>query len=183
MLLSQRSNLLIRAAKMVDDAVVGVEILEQWQRLKVHGMSLQRYLEPEKLELLRRKVESSTSILLKTMPRWLINKVRFKEQQDKGNKRGSAIVITVSNEIKAKRLIANGLQLGGAIKKVKRYWDARPGSVCMKYCRISHKRQGSCGDRPEKCLICASAHPASKHQCGVNGCSKGRGKLCVHVVA
>lgn len=32
-LLLQQSNLLIRAAKTVDDAVVGVEILEQWQRL------------------------------------------------------------------------------------------------------------------------------------------------------
>ena len=33
------SNVLIRAAKTVDAAIVGVEILEHWQRLKVHGMS------------------------------------------------------------------------------------------------------------------------------------------------
>lgn len=76
---------------------MGVEILEQWQRLKVHGMLLERYLGPRKLELLRREVESSTGISLKTMPRWLINEDRLKEQQDKGGKRGSAIVITVSN--------------------------------------------------------------------------------------
>ena len=120
-LLSQRSNMLIRAAKRVDDAVVGVEILEQWQRLKVHGMSLERYLGPGKLELLRREVESSTGIPLKTMPRWLINEDRLKEQQDKGNKQRSAIVITVSNEIEAKRFIASGLQFGGAIKRVEKY--------------------------------------------------------------
>lgn len=37
MLLPQQSNLLIRAAKSVDQAVTGVEILEHWQRLKVLG--------------------------------------------------------------------------------------------------------------------------------------------------
>lgn len=65
MLLPQWSNLLIRAAKMVDDMIVGVEILEQWQRLKVHEMSLERYLGSGKLELLKREVESSTEIPLK----------------------------------------------------------------------------------------------------------------------
>ena len=69
MLLPKQSNLLIRAAKAVDDAIVGVEVLEQWQRVKVHGMSLERYLRPSKMELLKREVESSTGILLKTMPR------------------------------------------------------------------------------------------------------------------
>lgn len=43
------------------------------------------------------------------MPRWLINEDRLKEQQDKGNKQGSSIVITVSNKIGTKRLIASGL--------------------------------------------------------------------------
>lgn len=64
MLLPHRSNLLIRATKTVDNAVIGVEILEQWQRLKVHGMSLERYLEPGKMELLRREVASSAGILI-----------------------------------------------------------------------------------------------------------------------
>ena len=48
MLLPQRSNLLIRVAKSVDDTVVGVEVLEHWQRLKVHGMPLARYLGVDK---------------------------------------------------------------------------------------------------------------------------------------
>lgn len=183
MLLPQRSNLLIRAAKTVDDAVVGVEVLERWQRLKVHGMSLERYLGPGKMELLKREVESSTGIPLKATPRWLVNEDRLKEQQETNNKRGSAIVITVSNENVAKQLMASGLRFGGAVKKVEKFWDAGPGSVCMRCCGIGHERLGSCGDRPEKCVMCAGEHQAREHQCGVNGCSKGTGKLCVHVVA
>ncbi len=53
LIIPRLSNLLIRAAKTVDSAVVGVEILEHWQRLKVHGMSLERYLGDGKMELLK----------------------------------------------------------------------------------------------------------------------------------
>ena len=71
MLLLQRANLLIRAAKTVDNAVIRAEVLEQWQRLKVHGMSLEIYLGLGKRELLRREVESLTGIPLKAIPHWL----------------------------------------------------------------------------------------------------------------
>ena len=158
MLLPQRSNLLIRAAKSVDNALIGVKVLEQWQRLNVHGMLLERYLGLEKMELLRREVESSTGISLKTMPCWLINKNRLREEQEINNKRGSAIVITVSNENEAKQLVASGLRFGGSIKRVEKFWDAGPGSVCMKCCGIGHERLGNCGNRLEKCVICAGDH-------------------------
>ena len=92
-------------------------------------------------------------------------------------------MITVSNEIEAKRLLANGLCFGGAVKKVEKYWEAGLRLVCIRCCGIGHERQGSYEDRPERCVMCAGAHPASEHQCGVNGCNKGIGKLCIHIVA
>lgn len=61
-------------------------------------MPLARYLEPGKLELVKRKVESSTGIWLKTVPQWLISKKWFKEQQKVSNNQGSVLVITVSNK-------------------------------------------------------------------------------------
>ncbi len=183
MLVPSRSNLLIRAAKSVDEAVVGVEVLEQWQCLKVHGMLLERYLEPGKMELLKREVESLTGIPLKATPRWLINEDRLKEQQVTSNKCGSAIVITISNENVAKQLMASGLRFGGAIKKVEKFWEAGPGSVCLRYCEIGHERLERCGDRPKKCVMCAGDHQVNEHQYGVSKCKKGKGKLCIHVVA
>ena len=101
MLLFQRSNLLIQAVKTVDDAVVGIEVLDQSQRLKVHGMLLERYFRPRKIGLLKREIESS-DILLQTTPHWLINENRLKKQQETNNKHGSAIVITLSNKNVAK---------------------------------------------------------------------------------
>lgn len=143
-------------------------------------MSLDRYL---KLELLKREVECSIGFQLRTMPRWLINEYCLKEQQEKESKRGSAIVITASNKIEEKRLLANSLRFGGAIKKVENYWEAGPGSVCIRCCGIGHKRQASCKDRLEECVICAGAHLASEHQCGINRCNKRKSKLYIHIVA
>lgn len=49
--LSQKSNLSIQTAKMVDDEVIKEKITEHWQRLKGHGMSLARYFELNKIDL------------------------------------------------------------------------------------------------------------------------------------
>ena len=48
LLIPRLSNVLIRAAKTVDEAIMGVEILEHWQRFKVHGMLLDQYLGKKK---------------------------------------------------------------------------------------------------------------------------------------
>ena len=69
MLFSQQSNLLIQVAKIVNDVVVRVETLKQWQCLKVYNMLLESYLIQEKIRFLKKKVESLTSILRQATPR------------------------------------------------------------------------------------------------------------------
>lgn len=81
---------------------MGIEVLENLQRLKVHGMPLERYLGEGKMELLKKEVESATGIELKTLPRWLISESRLREQQEVSNQWGSAIVITVGSESEGK---------------------------------------------------------------------------------
>lgn len=98
------------------------------------------------------------------------------------NKRGSAIVITISSKYEAKQFIANRLHFGGAVKKVKKCWDAGPELVCLKYYRISHKGLNNCRNGLKKCVMCTRAHPASEHQYKVNGCNKRKGKLYVHII-
>ena len=179
----QLSNVLIRVAKTMDVAIIGVEILEHWQRLKVHRMSQERYLGEGSMELLKQEVEFSTGIQLKVLPCWLINKSRLREQQETGNKRGSVIVMIVKGETEAKQLCASGLRFGGVVRVVERYWEAGPSSVCMKCCGIGHERMENYGDWPPKCVICAGPHKVEDHYCGVTDCNKGKGKICVHVTA
>lgn len=71
--------------------------------------------------LLKREIESSTCILVQTTPHWLIYDKRLKEQQEINNKRGLAIVITVSNKFGVKQLMANSLQFGETVKKVEKF--------------------------------------------------------------
>ena len=75
----------------------------------------------------------------------LISESCLREQQEAGN-RGSAIVITIKGEAETKNLCVSGLRFGGVVRMVKRYWKARPSSVCMRCCGIRHERMGSCGD-------------------------------------
>ena len=181
-LLRDHSTMLIRAAKSIDGGVIGIETLERWHRLKVHGMPLMRYLGEGKMELLCREIESSTGIKLKTLPRWLISEARLEERLETGNGKGSAIVITVGNEAEASKLCSKGLRFGGAPKVVEKYWEAGPGSVCMTCSGIGHDRLGGCKERPEQCVICAGAHKTENHRCGVTGCAAKKGKICIHVV-
>lgn len=84
-------------------------------------MFLERYLGAGKIELLKQEVKPSTKIKLKAHPRWLIFENRLREQQKSGNKRGSAIVITVKGETEAKKLYAFGLRFGRLVKVIEKY--------------------------------------------------------------
>lgn len=137
-LVREYSNVLIRAAKSLDKSVIGVEGLERWQRLKVHGMPLGRYFGEGKIELLSRKIESSTGIKLKTKPRWLINEAQLEERMKSDNGRGSAIVITVGNSTEASQLCFKRLRFGGVLKVVEKYWEVGPSSICISCAGIGH---------------------------------------------
>lgn len=84
-LLNVQKNIFIWAAKIVDALVIGVETLEHWQCLKVHGMLLDSYLKDGRIEILKKEVELLTKIQLKTVSQWLIYKNRLKKRQKLGN--------------------------------------------------------------------------------------------------
>ncbi len=90
-------------------------------------------------------------------------------------------MITVKGEAEAKKLCASGLQFGGAVKVVERYWDVGPGLVCMTCCGIGHQRMEICGSQPQKCIIYVGPHKMEDHQCRIARCQKGKGKICIHV--
>ena len=92
------------------------------------------------------------------MPRWLVKKNRLKKQQEAKNKQWSAIIIIVSNNSKAKKLYANGFCFRGVVKVEEKYWKAKQGLVCIRYCKIEHKRQGNYSDKRERCLLWAEPH-------------------------
>lgn len=93
-------------------------------------MSLKKYLDKKSMELLKYKVEFSIGIKLKSFSRQVINKDQLRKQQ-KTRKQRSAIVIIVKGKVEVKKLCALDLQFRGAIKRVEKYWDTKPGMVGM----------------------------------------------------
>lgn len=59
-LFKTRTNILIQAAKTINQAVINV--LERWHWLKIHRILLDKYLGKRKIELFKQKVESSIRI-------------------------------------------------------------------------------------------------------------------------
>lgn len=112
--------------------------------------------------LLKRKVESSTGIQLKSLPRWLINEDQLREQQHDG-KKGSATVFKIKGQTEAKHLYVSGLRFGAITRVAERYWEPEPSSVCMTCCGIGHERMENCGNRPSQCRICVGPYKVENH--------------------
>ena len=53
----------------------------------------------------------------------------------------------------------------------------------MTCCGIGHEQMRNYGNRVVKYIICSGAHKVEEHQCGIIGCTKGRGKIYSHVKA
>lgn len=163
-LISNYSNIIIRAAKAIDGGMIRVEALERWERLKVHGMSLARYLGERKMEILCQEIESSMGIQLKTVPCWLISVGRLEERLKSGTRRRSAIVSTMGTSEEAAKLCSKRLRFGGAVKVVEKYWEAGPRLVCMSYVGVRHDCLGKCKERSVQCVIFADTHKAEDHK-------------------
>ena len=87
----------------------------------------------------------------------------------------------VEGETKAKKLYALGLHFEGLIRVVEKYWEARPSLVYMTCCGIGHEWMGGYENQPAKCIICTEAYKFEKHQYGVTGCTKNRGKVYLYI--
>ena len=65
MILPIYKDSLIRAVKKVDEKVTGIQGVEQWHRLRIHELSMNRYYEAEGMKLLRKEIEINAEIQLK----------------------------------------------------------------------------------------------------------------------
>lgn len=89
--------------------------------------------------------------------------------------------LLVKRESKAKHIYASRLQFRGVVKAVEKYWEVGPSLVCMTCCSISHDRIKNCRNRPLQCIIFTGTHKVKEHCCGVTGCNKRKGEVCVNI--
>ena len=85
--------------------MISVELLEQWYRVKVHGVPIRRYLICG-LALARKEIELGTGYQLKRNPTWLW----ISKELHNSNQKSSTIVITVGSLEEVRRLLINGIR-------------------------------------------------------------------------
>jgi hypothetical protein len=171
------NDMLIAAVREVDIAVISVEISEQWQRIKVHGVPIRRYMNSSHgLEMAREEIEYETAYKLKRDPTWLKSPRNIRA----GGRLFATMVVTVGSKDEARRMLKGRLRFGGHHYATEAYWDTNPESVCIRCCGIGHASHLECRNSPPRCTICAGDHEALSHGCNVVGCSMGLGKPCQH---
>lgn len=100
------------AAYKLDPAVVKIEKTEKWRKLRVHGVSLDRYLGDGGLDLAKEEIELMTGESLPYTPRW-IRGDGLEERFHSGTVNHSTLVVTVKSKTTADSIIAKGLSFGG----------------------------------------------------------------------
>jgi hypothetical protein len=167
------------AARRRDAAVRDVEKTEKWRKLRVHGVSLDRYIGEGQLELAREEIELMTGTTLAYVPRWLNSGRTLLERFDNGSIEHSTIVVTVRSKQAADTMMAKGLSFGGRRHEVEKFWEKGEGGICTHCCGRDHF--GKCTE-VAKCFVCAEEHEGAEHRCPMDGCGK-EAMVCEHQAA
>ncbi|MCJ1360618.1 MAG: hypothetical protein MMC33_010626, partial [Icmadophila ericetorum] len=176
----QYRDLLIRAARTVDNGVISMGATEAWHVVKVLGMRLERYLGATGMLMMRREIQSSTGMTLKRDPAWILSERTLQGRYQAGLQSTASVKLWMGSKEDAQLLCSRGLRFGMHVKAVKPWHETGPGTVCLDCCGIGHGVPGRCPGTMEKCTICAKDHKTKDHGCNVSGCKAARGEGCPH---
>ena len=178
--LLQHRDLMLRAARMVFDAFSDVMPQQKWRWVKIHNISLVRYMGKTAggLHLLREELEAENSgVSIPADIRWLSRaKVQARYQELKGGT--STVVAAVLGDATFSRVCKSDVRLFGRRYEVEAFEEARPDAFCNRCSRWGHVAP-HCSAAP-RCSICAEEHTMQDHRCPAEGCRAGRGRGCSH---
>jgi hypothetical protein len=166
------------AARTLDPAIVEVEKTEKWRKLRVHGVSLDRYLGEGGLDLAKQEIELMTGETLPYAPRWIRSQT-LEERFHSGTVARSTLVVTFRSKNAADTIMAKGLSFGGRRHEAEKFWMKGEGGICVQCCGRDHF--GKCNETA-KCYVCAEQHKGSEHRCQTKDCEK-KSAPCEHHAA
>jgi len=112
----QYRDIIITGARTVDKGVVDVEENESWERLKIHTVSLVRYMGKgmEGLQKMREEFEAENEgIVIPTQVRWLANPRTIRERRQNGEIAASSVVFVVKGSRVARSLVKKDIKAAG----------------------------------------------------------------------
>jgi hypothetical protein len=173
-------KILLDVVKKFDPTVKDLKQAEQWYKLKIHKIPLNRYLKNEGLSLIKEEIETTTGLELPLPPRWLGKDLEKRYNRDEIA--FSSIIITVRSKSLSDRIIAKGLFFGGQNHKSERFIEARPQELCLNCYQFGHNKYQKCENRL-KCYLCGGNHSGLEHKCLIKGCTAKTSQICTHIEA
>ena len=140
MLISIKEEIL-KAAQKIDSSIISFQAAEQWYSLRVHTVSIERYLNATGIEKLQEKIESSNALNLPFKPCW-INQKRAEERFNNEEICFSTVIIKVRSKLIANDLIVKGIEFGNKKHSVEIFKKIKKNTLypkCSEYDHSSHK--------------------------------------------
>jgi len=178
-------EIVIKAARKVDAGIVDIETNELWERVKMYGVNVDRYLGKKTgggLEKLRQELQAENEgVVLPLAINWIGGLKDVQNKKAEG-KKASTVVFAVKGSIMAEKVLMGGLRAAGVKYDVGKFMNARPDSFCGVCSRWGHV-EAKCGSlKMPVCMLCAGRHLTKDHKCNVVGCKANAGQICTHKV-
>jgi hypothetical protein len=183
--LMRYADTVIKHARMFDPTIIGLDTNENWPRLKVHGLPLERYVGKGTFGLgkLREEIEADNEgVKVPIEARWLGRLEDIKKRWIEKRTFASTAVIAVKGEAVAAGLVRHGVWVCGRRLEVTPFEEIRPDTQCGTCCGFGHISEQCPNMMKPRCMICAGGHTVRNHACSVIGCSRRGGDACAHVV-
>jgi hypothetical protein len=166
-----------KAGCMVDRGIIGFGENEAWQRLKIHGVPLNPYIErgTNGLKNLWAEIQAEyAGVIIPIAVRLLGRVPQVKGRWASGIITASLVVFAVQGEDTAHRLLKEGVRVCRNRFTVERYQEEWPDVQCSNCTKWGHINSKCDSQTKTKCNLCAEKHRTDQHQCQVVGCMTGK---------
>ena len=177
-MLNSAKEEILKAVKKLDSSISSLQAAEQWYSLRIHTISLKRYLNSTGMKILKEEIESTNELNLPNYPRW-INPKKAEERFNNEEIAYSTVVIKVRSKTIADSLIAKGIEFGGKRHTVELFQETKADIICQKCSKFGHNSYKACQESL-KCNLCGKEHETKDHKCPLKGCTALTGKICAH---
>lgn len=135
-------EMIIAAARGEDRSIVDLVTNETWQRIKLHGVPLSRYLTASSagLDRLRDELEAENGGLkIPLTIRWLGRAEDINRRWKEGQISSSSVTFAVKGEGIAERIVQNGIRVAGVNMRASFFVVAGPGYENLAGGRLSRE--------------------------------------------
>jgi hypothetical protein len=171
-------DIVLKAARLVDNTICGVEENNTWTQMKVHNIPLEHYFWRGSLGQLKEEIRAENpGIIIPGYIRWIKSIKAISEERDKGAINHSSVVLNVKDKVVAQKLLKNGIRIAGKSHQAEVYVREGLDSQCG-LCNEWGHTKNRCIKTEPVCGICAEEHSTTAHLCKVGGCASRRRAIC-----